>query len=100
MMIWFLNNHKNRMKLEISLLKISETEKFDQILFWGKVQGLKLDYYIAVGLQFKGKFEFPNKKFFWAKYSIIKETVIILIFWNEEWKGNEIFIEWKRIKIF
>ena len=55
------------MKLELSILKINETENFDQVLFWGKIQGVKLDYYIAIGLHFKGKFEFPSKKFYWAK---------------------------------
>jgi len=29
-------NVEERMKLELSLLKITETEKFDQVLFWGK----------------------------------------------------------------
>ena len=63
----FLISSKKRMKLDLSLLKISETENFDQVNFWGKINGIKLDYYIAVGLYFRGKFEFPTKKFFWAK---------------------------------
>lgn len=53
------------MKLELSLLKMSEKEKFDQILFWGKIEGIAKDYYIAVALKFKEQFEFPTKKFFW-----------------------------------
>jgi len=55
------------MKLELQLLKITETEAYDQVVFWGKIIGVKFDYYIAVGLQYRGKFEFPTKKFFWAK---------------------------------
>jgi hypothetical protein len=27
------------MKLELGLLKLNEAEKFDQILFWGKIDG-------------------------------------------------------------
>ena len=41
------------MKLELSLIKINEKEKYDQILFWGKIEGLNKDYYIAVGMKFK-----------------------------------------------
>jgi len=59
-------NVEERMKLELSLLKISETEKFDQVLFWGKIEGTAKDYYIAVGLKFRKQFEFPHKKFYWA----------------------------------
>lgn len=28
--------------------------------------GMAADYYIALGLTYKGKFEFPTKKFFWC----------------------------------
>mgnify|MGYP001333922719 CR=1 FL=1 len=28
-----------RMKLEIALLKLNETQQFEQILFWGKIEG-------------------------------------------------------------
>jgi len=37
------------LKLELSLLKLSETEKFDSVLFWGKIEGISKDYYVAVG---------------------------------------------------
>ena len=36
------------------------------MLFWGKINGLKNDYYIAMGLQFVDNYEFPNKTFYWA----------------------------------
>ena len=29
-------------------------------------KGLKKDYYIAIGLTFKGKYEFPIKEYFWS----------------------------------
>ena len=29
-----------RMKLELALLKLTETPNIDQILFWGKIEGL------------------------------------------------------------
>lgn len=60
-------NIEEKMKLELSLLKITETEPFDEVVFWGKINGVKFDYFIAVGLNFRGKIEFPTKKFYWAK---------------------------------
>lgn len=70
-------NLDERMKLELALLKITETQKFDQVLFWGKVEGVVKDYYIAVALNLRGKFEFPEKKFFWASdnfnFSVLPE---------------------------
>lgn len=59
-------NLEERMKLEIALLKLNETQKFEQILFWGRIEGVEKDYYIALGLNFKGQYEFPTKKFFWS----------------------------------
>lgn len=59
-------NLEERMKLELSLLKLNETQNFEQILFWGKIEGIEKDYYIALGLNFKGQYEFPLKKFFWS----------------------------------
>lgn len=57
---------EERMKLEIALLRLNETEKFEQILFWGRIEGTDKDYYIALGVNFKGQYEFPTKKFFWS----------------------------------
>ena len=31
--------HDIRMKLEIALLKLNETQQFEQILLWGKIEG-------------------------------------------------------------
>lgn len=35
-------------------------------MFWGKIEGISKDYYITLGLNFRGQFEFPEKKFFWS----------------------------------
>lgn len=40
-------NLQERMKLELALMKLTEATNFDQILFWGKIEGIKKDYYIA-----------------------------------------------------
>lgn len=64
-------NIEERLKLEIILFKLLETTKFDQLLFWGKIEGncnnsgLKKDYYIAKGLNLKGNYEFPKKTFYY-----------------------------------
>ena len=31
-----------------------------------KIEGIKADYYIAMGLTFRNMYEFPVKTFFWA----------------------------------
>ena len=58
-----------RMRLELALLKLSENYQFDSLQFWGRVEGVEKDYYIALGLQLKGEYEFPKKKFFWCSGS-------------------------------
>jgi len=35
-------------------------------LFWGRIEGSEKDYYIALGLNFKGYYEFPVKSFYWC----------------------------------
>lgn len=35
-------------------------------MLWGKIEGIKKDYYIAMGLNFKNQYEFPKKVFFWC----------------------------------
>ena len=41
------------MNLEIALMKLNETEKADEILFWGKIEGTQKNYYIAVSHIFR-----------------------------------------------
>lgn len=59
-------NIEERMRLELALLKITENYKFDNIYFWGRIEGVERDYYIALGIQYKGQYNFPKKQFFWA----------------------------------
>ena len=34
--------------------------------FWGKIQGVKADYFIAIGTTYTDMYEFPVKRFYWA----------------------------------
>ena len=49
-----------------TLLNGSKAEDFEELLFWGKVQGTAFDYYIAMGVNYKSQYEFPTKTYFWA----------------------------------
>jgi radial spoke head protein 9 len=35
-------------------------------LFWGRITGVKADYYVAMGVCYKDRYEFPEKKFYWC----------------------------------
>lgn len=35
-------------------------------MFWGKLTGLNADYYVAMGLVYTGRYEFPEKRFYYA----------------------------------
>ena len=59
-------NLDEKMNLNLSLLKIHEIEDFEEVLFWGKIKGSTRDYYIALALNYKGHYEFANKRFFWC----------------------------------
>jgi len=48
------------------LLNSAGPTDFDELLFWGRVSGLKADYYIAMGICYKDRYEFPEKKFYWC----------------------------------
>jgi hypothetical protein len=48
-------------------LKLAESNPdIDEFKFWGRIETTGKPYYIIVGLQYSGKYEFPHKKFFWA----------------------------------
>jgi len=49
-------------------------------------QGVERDYYIALGLNFRGQYEFPVKKFFW-RYTFV---TICLNFSSNEFKFAEL----------
>ena len=48
------------------LLNQREGLDFEELQLWGKVTGLKADYFVAIGYTFNGKYEFPVKTFYWA----------------------------------
>lgn len=41
-------------------------KQFEELLLWGKINGLNADYYIAMGINYEYKYEFPEKVFFYA----------------------------------
>ena len=59
-------------------MKLASSSNAEELLFWGKIigknfkfsylfsLGINNDYYIAVGLTYTGKYEFPQKQFYWA----------------------------------
>jgi radial spoke head protein 9 len=63
-------NPEERVQLEMALQHLlnnpaSETD-FEELLFWGKLLGLNGDYYVAVGLVYTGRYEFAEKRFYFA----------------------------------
>ena len=40
-------NIEERVKLELTFSKLIDKTKYDQVLFWGKIEGMNKDYYIA-----------------------------------------------------
>jgi radial spoke head protein 9 len=52
--------------LNIAVINLYNTEKFDNIVFWGRIRGISNDYYVLCGLRFKGKADFPEKHFYWC----------------------------------
>ncbi len=65
----FCLNVEEKFQLEMGLkmlLDNSTKDDFEELLFWGRIQGLTKDYYIATGLTYSGKYEFPKKRFFYA----------------------------------
>ena len=49
-----------------NLLNNAAPEDFEELLFWGRIEGVQRDYYIAMGLTYNGKYEFPEKRFYYA----------------------------------
>ena len=54
------------MQLEMALANLQEKVSSDELMFWGKINGMTNDYYIAVAMQYQGQYEFPSKTFYWA----------------------------------
>ena len=59
-------NLDERMQIEMALNTLQARIETEELVFWGKIEGIKNDYYIAMGLQFRNMYEFPVKTFFWA----------------------------------
>lgn len=52
-------NVEQKTALQTSLLILKKNYKFNRVLFWGKILGLKEDYFIAQG---RGEDEMQDKK--------------------------------------
>lgn len=50
-----------------SLINNSTEGDFEELLFWGRVTGTTGDYYIAMGVTYSNKYEFPEKRFYYCK---------------------------------
>jgi radial spoke head protein 9 len=62
-------NKEEKLRLSFSLQELlndKSLHKYEELQLWGKVSGLKADYFVAIGYTFNGKYEFPIKTFFWA----------------------------------
>ena len=72
------HNLKFRIKLDIAIKELDAKEKLEKLVFWGKIRGEESDYYIAVGYNYTGHYEFPEKRFFFApqnfKFEPLPET--------------------------
>ena len=59
-------NLDERMQLEGALNTLQTKNDDEELTFWGKINGIKNDYYIAMAIQYRDMYEFPVKKFYWA----------------------------------
>ena len=62
----------SRFQIDLAIQKLlnsSMPSDFDELLFWGRISGVKNDYYIAMGIIYNDRFEFPEKRFFWCNAS-------------------------------
>lgn len=60
------------MQLEIALHELNNSITCGELLFWGKIAAEKGDYFIAMAVDYEGKYEFPDKRFFFAHSSNFK----------------------------
>lgn len=62
-------NTEERFQLHMALQQLlnnSVATDFDELLFWGRVSGKAADYYVAMGVCYQNRYEFPEKKFYWC----------------------------------
>jgi len=50
---------EERMQLEYALSTLQSSIGFETLYFWGKIEGIETDYYIAVGQNTIGHKNFP-----------------------------------------
>ena len=53
------------MGLQALLNDCGDTD-FEELMFWGRISGLRADFYIAVGVTYSKQYEFPTKTFYFA----------------------------------
>ena len=70
-----------------SLQSESTKDDFEELLFWGRINGAEANYYIAVGISYKGSYEFPKKTFYWCspKNEFVFEKMPEV---NEHWRAE------------
>ena len=59
-------NLDERMQLELALHKLHSEINAEEVMLWGKITGLKNDYFVAMGLTYTDQFEFVQKKFYYC----------------------------------
>lgn len=59
-------NVEEKLKLEIAFNEIHNKVKCEELWFWGKLFGNDADYYIALGINYSGHYEFPEKLFYYC----------------------------------
>ena len=59
-------NLDERMQLEGALNQLQCKCDDEELAFWGKIQGVKNDYFIAIGTTYTDMYEFPVKRFYWS----------------------------------
>ena len=59
-------NLDERMQVEGALNTLYSKSDDEELMFWGKINGIKNDYFIAMAVMYRDMYEFPVKKFYWA----------------------------------
>ena len=50
----------------------ADKHDFEELMFWGRIEGMQNDYYICLGVTYTDKYEFPEKRFYWASSADFK----------------------------
>ena len=66
-------NIYEKLHLEYALKELMLKEKNEKTYFWGKITAEESDYFIAMGVNFKNHYEFPEKKYYYStnKYEFL-----------------------------